>query len=133
MISINRQTEYALFLIAFLHGRKKYTPLSKISRISGLSLSLLSRVASVLSSEGILDSQEGASGGYILNIKPERITMYKIMSLFEPDRRIVSCLDNNERCSRLKNCPLKKFWSNLEGEFENKLKKIKISQVLSRQ
>jgi Rrf2 family protein len=132
MISINRQTEYALFLIAYLHGRKKHTPLSKISKTSGLSLGLLSRVASVLSSEGVLDSQEGAGGGYVLNVKPEKITMYEIMSLFEPDRRIVSCLDNEGSFSCLKDCPLKAFWSNLESEFEKKLKKIKISQILSR-
>jgi len=132
MISINRQTEYALFLIAFLYGRKEYIPLSKISQISGLSLGLLSRVASVLSSEGILDSREGADGGYMLNTKPEKITIYEIMSLFEPNRRIVSCLDNKGGSLCLKDCPLKTFWSKLEGEFEKKLKKIKISQILSK-
>lgn len=130
MISVNRQTEYAIFLIFSLRGRKKPVALARIGKESGLSLRFLAKVAAKLKKEGILESKEGKGGGYRLVIDSKDISLWEIFTIFENPRRIVSCLDGGKRgiCGP-RSCRLRLFWRKFEKEIWRKLKNISLSEM----
>jgi Rrf2 family protein len=127
MITVNRQTEYALFLINHLKNEKEPVSLKEICRHSGLSSRFMAKVAVSLKNEKILGSREGAGGGYWLIANPKKTSLWKIFEIFERDRRIVSCLSGNDCVHR---CRLKGFWKKLESDFTKQIKKVSLSEVI---
>lgn len=128
MITINRQTEYALFLINHLKDEKEPVSLKEVCRHSGLSARFMAKVAARLKKEKLLGSREGAGGGYWLLANPKKTSLWKIFEVFEKDKRIVSCL-NGSSCVR--RCKLKGFWKKLEGDFIKQIKKVNLSEIIN--
>jgi Rrf2 family protein len=131
MITINRQTEYALFLISYLSGRKKPVPLAEIGQKTNLSPQFLSKVAIQLKKKKILKSKEGRSGGYTLAVKPEKISLARILMIFEAEKRIVSCLEKKKLC--VKNCYLREFWANFEKKLWQQCREISLAEIDQKQ
>ena len=52
----------------------------------------LRRILQALSKQGILRSLKGNGGGFMLNIKPDKIRVIDIVSIFRDDADIISCL-----------------------------------------
>ena len=127
MITVNRQTEYALFLINHLKGKNTPVSLKEICRYSGLSGRFMAKAASGLKGAKILGSKEGAGGGYWLLVDPKKTSLWKIFEIFESNRRIVSCFDGTD-CMR--RCRLKGFWKRLEGDFVKQVKKVTLSEII---
>jgi Rrf2 family transcriptional regulator, cysteine metabolism repressor len=127
MITINRQTEYALFLINYLKNGKNPVSLKEVCRHSGLSDRFMAKVAVSLKKEKILGSREGAGGGYWLTADPKKTSLWKIFEIFERNRRIVSCLSGQECIRR---CRLKSFWKKMEADFSGRIKKINLSEII---
>jgi len=119
MLTINRQTEYAIFLLHFLQCRKKSVSLREIVSLTGLSASLLSKVASKLVEADILISKEGLGGGYQLKKKLAKISLGMVIGLFEKKKRIVSCFSDHKNC--ISDCQLKNFWRKVEEDIENRI------------
>jgi len=130
MFTISRQTEYALFLINALRDKESPVSLSEISRYSGLSHKFLAKTAVELKTAKILGSKEGVGGGYWLKANLNKLSLGKVISLFE-HKRIVSCFSGKKRLSCAKCCRLKQFWKNLEREFSKQLDEINLAQMLS--
>jgi len=127
MITVNRQTEYALFLINHLKSEKEPISLKEVCRHSGLSTRLMAKVATNLKNEKILGSREGAGGGYWLTIDPKKTSLWRVFEIFENDKRIVSCFNGDDCVHR---CRLKGFWRKLEGDFIRQIKKVNLSEVI---
>lgn len=128
MLTINRQTEYAVFLIHYLHCQNQDAALKTVSKTTGFSLPLLGKVASPLVEAGILDSKEGKGGGYRLKKPLKKITLGEIMDIFETKRRIVSCFADEKSC--IADCRLKSFWHKVEKDLEKRLGRIRLSKML---
>ncbi len=128
MISVNRQTEYAIFLLHFLQCRKKVVSLKEVAGLTGLSPSLLGKVASKLVEKEILTSKEGLGGGYRLKKNLSRISLGEVMRIFEKRKRIVSCFSDHKNC--ISDCQLKTFWRQVEEDVEQRLEKIKLNKML---
>ncbi len=128
MLTINRQTEYAIFLLHFLQCRKKSVSLNEVASLTGLSPSLLSKVAGKLVEANILASKEGLGGGYQLKKKLGQISLGEVIALFEQKKRIVSCFSDHKNC--ISDCQLKNFWKKVEEDVENRLGRIKLDKML---
>ncbi|MCD6226104.1 Rrf2 family transcriptional regulator [bacterium] len=130
MFTLSRQTEYALFLINFLKKKSVPVSLGTISNQFGFSRQFLGRVAGKLKEAGILASKEGKRGGFWLRKDPEKISLGEIISLFEGEKRIVSCLKKNPPPGCLPHCRLRAFWRRLEKSFYHQLQEIKLGEIL---
>ncbi|MFH1601548.1 MAG: Rrf2 family transcriptional regulator [Candidatus Shapirobacteria bacterium] len=128
MLTIKRQTEYAVFLIHYLHCQNKEVSLKLVSEATSLSLPLLGKVASRLVEADILASKEGKGGGYRLKKPLKKITLKEIMDIFETKRRIVSCFADEQSC--IADCRLKSFWHKVEKDLEKRLGRIRLSKML---
>ena len=85
---------YALLLMGELAGKQGSYPrsLAEVSRRHGVSLPFLKKIVRSLRASGLVQSKEGAGGGYTLARNPESISLWEILSSFEavPDRKLKS-------------------------------------------
>ena len=97
MLRLTKKTEYALLAlqhIALSNGT--LVSAKEISDSHGISFELLAKVLGLLSKSKIIRSVQGVQGGYILQEKPESITLDKVIRSIERNStNIVECSHNH--------------------------------------
>lgn len=90
----------------------KFTLLREVSVSQEIPEKYLSKLVLPLKAAGLIVSERGSKGGYILGKSPKDITAYDIIKVLEGDISPVDCI-NTKGCSRFDNCSSKNFWSQL--------------------
>lgn len=113
-------------------GVSARSSLSEISARQGISISYLEQLFGKLRRAGIVDSQRGASGGYVLSQSADRLTLEKI--IFAVDENIkahgcspetkIACTGKSDRCLT------HNLWGALEDHIEQFLASITIKDVV---
>jgi Rrf2 family protein len=115
-MKLSTQSRYgvrAIFDIAF-HSEGSEAQVKDISRRQGISARYLEQIFQKLKKGGVLGSRRGPSGGYILNRKPEQITVGEIVRITEGQLDPVRCLDPEDSkrpCSRSGACVTQVVWN----------------------
>ncbi|OGD85654.1 hypothetical protein A2Z23_00055, partial [Candidatus Curtissbacteria bacterium RBG_16_39_7] len=93
MFKLSRRGDYGLvFLLSLaLKDKKKPTSLGVISKEKKLPSKFLAQLALSLKNAGIIDSKEGAGGGYTLSKNPKEITLFEILEALEGPFSTTSC------------------------------------------
>ena len=96
MIKLNRVTEYAL--IALRHMRRKHgqdaravTSAREISDQFGLPFEITAKTLQRLRDSGLIDSAQGARGGYLLQADLSRVSLVRFLDVMEGAQGIVAC------------------------------------------
>ncbi|MEK7167717.1 MAG: Rrf2 family transcriptional regulator, partial [Patescibacteria group bacterium] len=93
------KTEYGLRAMAALARNKGKEPLSltQIARSEHISQPYLERLFSRLKADGLVKSVKGASGGYTLNHRPDKISVFDIVESLEGAVAVFYCVSEDER------------------------------------
>lgn len=86
---LSQTAEYALravLALADCGGRPVVTP--ALATITGAPTRYLAKVLQILARHGLLCSQRGVHGGFVLARSPENITVLQVVRAVEPTRRI---------------------------------------------
>jgi Rrf2 family protein len=92
----------ALIVLGLNHG-KNVVRIQTISDEQNIPKRFLEQILNDLRAAGFLESRRGLGGGYRLKLRPEQITLAKVIRLIEGPLAPVSCVSEKfyERCS----CP----------------------------
>ena len=97
--------EYALraLIVLGLNTGNEVIRIQAISEQQNIPKRFLEQILNDLRTAGILESKRGLTGGYRLKLRPEQITLAKVIRLIEGPLAPVSCVSEKfyERCS----CP----------------------------
>ncbi len=131
MINLNRKTDYSLqFVTALAHLKKdENLSLKTFAKQSKISFAFLQRIASPLKKAGLIKSEQGSAGGYVLAKKSNQISVQNIVEAIEGPMQVAMCIKNPGACFFEKKCPTKKTISKINNEISKVLQKIKISQL----
>jgi len=88
--------------------------LTKIEKNQKISKKFLKQILQPLEKDNIIGSKRGKYGGYYLKIKPEKITILKILKALNEEIVIVPCITGICSVGNEKNCKTKKKWSELQ-------------------
>ncbi|MEK7356500.1 MAG: Rrf2 family transcriptional regulator [Bdellovibrionota bacterium] len=98
MNKINRKVEYAL--IGLKHMRSKapgeLTSAKEISQLYGCPFDATSRVMQVLAQKGVLRSEQGAHGGYMITKDLTRLSFYDLSEMILGPVAVARCLHDQE-------------------------------------
>ncbi len=131
MLTITKQSDYGLILIAFVKNKGRLVKLSELIEATKLPKRFLARIAAELVKEGLLVSKEGKTGGYLISPKIKTISLYNYLTIFEDDVVVCSCLDESYQCKFENICHHQSFIKNrLNVVLIKELKKIKLMQLL---
>lgn len=105
MLAIKKETEYAIHFLKAL-DYKKLTPLSlrDAAEKTSISFLFLQKIARKLRFAGLVKSDKGAHGGYILKISPKKLSLKKIIEVMEGGCVLVACAGNKDFVCHKKDC-----------------------------
>lgn len=131
MISINRQSDYAIQLVVALSKVTKESPLSlkKFSIESNISFLFLQRIARSLKNDRIIDSSRGMYGGYFLIKDIKKITVKQIMEAVEGPFGITACF-RGHTCPRAKTCTSKQVLNSLNLQLNKILSNMIVADYI---
>lgn len=129
MIAVSKKVEYSIVFLSFLSKNKdKNISLTEAAKKLFLPYRFLGQLATNLKSGGIIDAQEGKSGGYQLVKGWENKSLYDLLEVLGENKAIVTCL-GDKGCIRAEGCGLKKIWEKIEKSWYVELKKVKLSEI----
>ncbi len=108
MLTLTRKTEYAMIAVCHLaHTGSRVVSAREIADEHNVPLPLLMNVLKRLNRTGQVTSVRGARGGYVLNQRPESITLAGLIEAVEGPVHLVRCVNTGKdgrRCERSGQC-----------------------------
>ncbi len=127
---LSQSSEYALRAVVYLARFPEKTFVAKeLAIITKMPPGYLAKVLQILGKKGILESKKGPNGGFTFSQESKHITLYDIVNVVDPVRRIESCPINVHLSGDL--CALHSFINRTADMIEAELKKNTIADLLS--
>lgn len=116
-----------------LDGNQRIS-LTEISKQEKISKKFLEQLFSDLKKAGLVKAKKGASGGYQLSKKPEKISVYKIIEALEGEMIFLECLKTQRgyRCIGQSGCGAVGVLSQIQKTIINSLKKMTLQNVIDK-
>ena len=113
------------------HRDKGFIALKDIAERQGISKKYLEQIVPLLNHSGILRTNRGYQGGYMLAKAPEHYTVGQILKITEGNLCPVSCLeDQPNQCDRSGNCITLSVWEGLARVVNQYLESITLQTIL---
>lgn len=133
---VSRRTDYATraVLALALADSDKPMRMEELSRRTQVPPSVLEQIMPLMRSDGIIRSERGRYGGYMLNHKPEQITMERVVRLFEGQLAPISCATRQapEPCRMEVDCSLRFVWEDVRDAILDRLSTTTFADLAAR-
>jgi len=110
MIKLSKKIEYGILALQYIaiHSDKIISA-KEISEQMGIPYEFLSKTLQQLMKKGLIQSQQGIKGGYVLSRKPTDLTVKDIIIALEGKASFLDCFvsSNGFSCDRSPNCTIK--------------------------
>lgn len=132
---ITRATEYAVRTVIFLAQQPKNEIVLKkdICRTQQVTPAFLTKILQPLIKAGIVSSQRGVGGGFLLSRDPSDITLLDILQAEEGQLKLNHCLIDSEACDRDGYCSAHEVWHEAQHEMARVLERYNITEMVRRQ
>ena len=115
------------------HKDEGYISLKDISERQNISKKYLEQIVTLLSRPGLLRTNRGNKGGYMLAKEPNQYTVGEILRITEGGLAPVSCLeDDPNRCERSGYCKTLFIWQGLKNVIDEYLDSITLQTILDK-
>jgi Rrf2 family protein len=127
---ISQTAEYALRAVAYL-ATNAPTPQTnaQIAKHTQVPLGYLAKVMQSLGRAGLVRSQRGLFGGFVLTLDPAKLDILQVVSAVEPSRRIKACPLGLPGHAKL--CPLHQRLDQAAALVEEAFRKTTIQELVS--
>lgn len=128
---ITRATEYAIRTVIFLAQQPKDEIVLKkdICRTQGVTPAFLTKILQPLIKAGIVSSQRGVGGGFLLGKPPTEITLLDILQAEEGPLKLNHCLVEEGLCERDKHCSAHDVWHEAQMQMIKVLQRHNIAEL----
>ncbi len=132
---ITRATEYAVRTVIYLAQQPKDEIVLKkdICRTQDVTPAFLTKILQPLIKAGIVSSQRGVGGGFLLARGPEEITMLDVLQAEEGQLKLNHCLLDSESCARDIFCSAHDVWTEAQTEMARVLKRYTVADLVRQQ
>ena len=132
---ITRATEYAIRTVIYLAQQPKEEIVLKkdICRTQEVTPAFLTKILQPLIKVGIVSSQRGVGGGFLLAKAPDEITLLDILQAEEGPLKLNHCLAQNGFCHRDSHCSSHEVWDEAQEEMINVLQRYSVAELVRRE
>lgn len=134
-MKVSTKGRYALRMMVDLamHQNCGFVSLKDISDRQGISKKYLEQIIPVFAKTGLLRTNRGAQGGYMLAVAPDKCTVGDILRLTEGSLSVVDCVDQDSAvCERVSFCPTMPVWKELSKLINEYLDGITLQDIIDR-
>ncbi|PPR79640.1 MAG: HTH-type transcriptional regulator IscR [Alphaproteobacteria bacterium MarineAlpha2_Bin1] len=131
MLKLNKMSDYAAVVINYMDkSNNDRLSTEQVSKSTGLPSPTVSKILHRLSSEGIVSSLRGRSGGYTLNREVSDISILEILQIFEGPIVLTDCLDEKgEACVFLSSCSIAGKWEVVSSTIKIVLENLTLKEL----
>lgn len=130
---ISQTATYALRILGYLAERPgEWVQGEQIARETGIPSNYLSKILNQLRKRGVVSSQKGWGGGFLLAEEAMRQPIAEVVELFDGKRKEQACVFGRPRCDSEHPCPLHDHWDIISKSYEMMLDKIRIADLKDR-
>ena len=115
-----------------LHYQKGTVSLSEVAASQEISEKYLEVLFASLRLAGIVPSQRGSKGGYVLARPPEQINLREICNILESPEPFVPCTLDHSACHRWANCVTQEVWAQMFAASMHVLESITLTNLVAR-
>ncbi len=110
MLRFTKRADYGLMAIHYIAVHQDLGSVSakRIADHAQIPAELLAKILQRLAKRGLIVSQNGPKGGYVLAHAPNEITVGQVVRALEGPINIVSCLDSSSDCPQMLRCTLRR-------------------------
>lgn len=127
MVRLNRTTEYGLIALRYMfekqfHGDASVTSARELSDRYGLPFEITAKTLQKMKDTGLIQSAQGARGGYTLARELSRVNFAEFLELMEGPQGVVGCAAHSETktpCEYEKRCDMKGMMVDLNDRVKN--------------
>ncbi len=132
---ITRATEYAIRTVIYLAQQPTNDIVLKrdICRTQNVTPAFLTKILQPLIKAGIVSSQRGVGGGFLLAKDPGTITLLDILQAEEGQLKLNHCLIDDDACERDAHCPAHEVWHEAQEEMVQVLQKYSVAELVQRE
>lgn len=134
-MKISTKGRYALRMLLDLseHKNDGYIALKEIAERQQISKKYLEQIVPLLHKSGILQTNRGFQGGYMLAQAPDKYTVGTILRITEGSISLVACLDYEPiQCTRSAHCKTLDIWKGLNRVITEYLDGITLQDILDK-
>jgi Rrf2 family protein len=134
-VVITRATEYAVRTVLYLAQQPKDDIVLKkdICRTQEVTPAFLTKILQPLIKMGIVSSQRGVGGGFLLARDPSEITMLDILQAEEGLLKLNHCLVDTDFCHRDGYCSAHEVWQEAQQKMAEILQAYTIADLVCRE
>jgi Rrf2 family protein len=141
MIKLNRTTEYGLMALRHMSRKRsqgEFTSAREVSDMYGLPFEITAKTLQRMRDIGLIQSAQGARGGYTLERSLSEITLAEFLALMEGPQAMVACAvgahknaDGTEApiCEYKKKCEMSELLGDLNTRFIGFLSTIRLAEL----
>jgi Rrf2 family protein len=135
-MKISTKGRYALRMMLDLaqNSNNSFISLKDIAQRQNISKKYLEQIVPLLNKSGVLRTNRGYQGGYMLASTPDKYTVGDILRITEGNLSVVSCLEKEPNlCSRQNECITLDIWKGLNNVISDYLDNITLQDILNKQ
>lgn len=132
MLRLSRQADYGLVLMSHFarHGSTRVLSARDLAHETGLPLPTVGKVLKLLGRGGLLNSQRGVHGGYVLARPADEISVAAIVQTLDGPIEMTDCVPGAVRtCDHEPYCPMKSPVQRLSTVVRDALAKVSLLEL----
>jgi Rrf2 family protein len=131
LLKLTKKADYALMAMKHLAERLSEGSLSAkdVADAYGIPPEALAKILQKLVKAGLLQSQHGTNGGYVLARPAHTISAFEVIQAIDGPLFITSCITVRGECGQSDRCNIREPLRKVNESIEAVLKRIKISHM----
>jgi Rrf2 family protein len=136
-MSISQKCQYAIRALLELSKRTGQTPMrsGEIAQKQAIPQRFLENILNELKTAGVVEARRGVQGGFVLALKPENLTVGRVIRIVDGSMDPVICTKGPDHCE----CPLKdrctllSLWEEAKTAVEKVYDRVTFAELASRE
>ena len=131
MLKLTRRSDYGLIALRHLANQQVGSACSakEIAAAYGLPVEMLAKILQKLTKKGLLVSQYGTNGGYVLARDPSLISAFEVIYAIEGPVFITSCSTEHGACDQSSKCVVREPLRHVNESIVRALSAVSISSL----
>lgn len=135
MLRVSKLTDYATVVLSYMasHNASRLFTAAELSNETGIALPTVSKILKLLTKASVLQSIQGAKGGYSLVSSPDKTTVASIISAIEGPVSITECSSETGHCDQETNCSIRWNWGRINQAIQTALDSVTLADMVAPQ
>lgn len=130
MLKISKMADYATLVMVHCDVQHAWSA-NEIAQKTQLALPTVSKLLKKLLHAGLLTSQRGVQGGYLLTRLPSEISIALVVSAIDGPIAVTECSHSQALCELEKHCATRKGWQLINRAVEKALNSVFLSDMMA--